>query len=94
MLGRTYRGIVLGILLLFIFAFPAFAGHLPVQLMTEDAKKINPLTGQNADQPYSPQNSCGTCHNYHAITEGAHFQQDRNVRDDDYSEKKSDTMQK
>jgi|UniRef100_A0A7C5ALL1 hypothetical protein len=47
----------------------------PFHLKTEDGKIINPLTGENADQPYSPRQTCGTCHNYEEITKGFHFQQ-------------------
>jgi len=58
-------------------ACPAFP------LRTDDGQIINPLTGQNADQPYSPRQTCGACHDYEAITRGYHFQQgwDR-IRDD------------
>lgn len=47
----------------------------PFHLKTEDGKIINPLTGENADQPYSPRQTCGACHNYEEITKGFHFQQ-------------------
>ena len=47
----------------------------PFHLKTEDGKIINPLTGENADQPYSSRQTCGACHNYDQITKGYHFQQ-------------------
>ena len=55
----------------------------PFHLKSEDGRIINPLSGENADQPYSPRQTCGACHNYDQITKGYHFQQgwDR-VRDD------------
>ncbi len=48
---------------------------VPFHLKTEDGRIINPLTGENADQPYSPRQTCGACHNYDQITKGFHFQQ-------------------
>jgi hypothetical protein len=64
--------------------------HEPFQLKTEDGKIINPLTGENADQPYSPRQSCGTanCHNYEQITKGYHFQQGWDRVKDDFNAKK------
>lgn len=76
-------------LLILLFTLPAFAAHLPIQLKTEDGKKINPLIGQNADQPYSPKNTCGSCHDYNTITEGYHFQMGWDVIDDNFNEGKS-----
>jgi hypothetical protein len=60
----------------------------PFHLKTEDGLIINPLTGENADQPYSTRQTCGACHNYDQITKGYHFQQgwDR-IRDDFKKEK-------
>ena len=38
---------------------------------------INPVKNQNANEPYSPKQTCGLagCHNYEKITKGYHFQQ-------------------
>lgn len=36
---------------------------------------INPLTGENSDQPFSTRKTCGACHDYDRITKGYHFQQ-------------------
>ena len=38
---------------------------------------INPVKSQNANEPYSPKQTCGLtgCHNYKKITKGYHFQQ-------------------
>lgn len=61
---------------------------VPFFLRTEDGKIINPLTGENADQPYSPRQTCGACHNYDEITKGYHFQQGWDRIKDDYNPKK------
>lgn len=47
----------------------------PFYLFTEDGDTINPVTGKNADKPYSPKQTCGKCHDYDKITQGFHFQQ-------------------
>jgi len=47
----------------------------PFYLFTEDGDTINPVTGKNADKPYSPRQTCGKCHDYDKITQGFHFQQ-------------------
>ena len=60
----------------------------PFHLKTDDGKIINPLTGENADQPYSTRQTCGACHNYDQITKGYHFQQGWDRIKDDYSKKK------
>lgn len=60
----------------------------PFHLKTEEGKIINPLTGENADQPYSPRQTCGACHNYEEITKGFHFQQGWDKIRDDYSQDK------
>jgi hypothetical protein len=60
----------------------------PFYLKTDDGKIINPLTGENADQPYSTRQTCGACHNYDQITKGYHFQQGWDRIKDDFSKKK------
>lgn len=60
----------------------------PFHLKTGDGKIINPLTGENADQPYSTRQTCGACHDYDKITKGYHFQQGWNVVKDDFNKKK------
>jgi len=60
---------------------PARAGGLatgvcpPFVLHDEQGRTINPVTGENADQPYSPKQTCGACHDYDKITRGYHFTQ-------------------
>jgi len=47
----------------------------PFQLRDEQGQPINPVTGENANQPYSPKQTCGACHDYDKITRGYHFTQ-------------------
>ncbi len=47
----------------------------PFNLLDEKGQIINPITGENADKPYSPRKTCGACHDYEKITEGYHFTQ-------------------
>ena len=61
---------------------------VPFPLKTEDGKIINPLTGDNADQPYSTRQTCGACHDYDKITKGYHFQQGWDRIKDDFNKKK------
>lgn len=61
---------------------------IPFHLRTEDGKIINPLTGENADQPYSPRQTCGACHKYDEIVKGYHFQQGWDRIRDDFNPKK------
>jgi len=61
---------------------------VPFYLRTADGKIINPLTGENADQPYSSRQTCGACHNYDQMTKGYHFQQGWDRIKDDFHKKK------
>ncbi len=47
----------------------------PFHLLDEKGNVINPVSGKNADEPYSTKQTCGQCHNYDRITSGYHFQQ-------------------
>jgi len=47
----------------------------PFPLLDEEGRVINPVSGENADRPYSPARTCGKCHDYGKITEGFHFTQ-------------------
>ncbi len=60
--------------------------HPPFFLRNEAGEVINPLTGENADQPYSPRQTCGAsgCHDYDTITGGYHFQQGADVISDHF----------
>jgi hypothetical protein len=56
-------------------------------LRNSEGDVINPLTGENADQPFSSRKTCGACHDYDVITKGFHFQQGWEKISDIYSEK-------
>ncbi|THB74994.1 MAG: hypothetical protein D3926_20940 [Desulfobacteraceae bacterium] len=45
----------------------------PFFLRTDQGMIINPITGENAHQPFSTRQTCGTCHDYDRITRGYHF---------------------
>ena len=79
---------VLGSLLSVTMAAARDRACVPFHLKTEDGKIINPLTGENADQPYSPRQTCGACHNYDEITKGYHFQQGWDRIKDDFNPKR------
>ncbi len=81
-----------GILLLFTFQIlvipptASFAGkHPPFYLLNSEGDIINPLTGENADQPYSTYNTCDMCHSYDDIVQGYHFQMGAKSVSDHYS---------
>jgi len=78
---------VLGVLLLATLAAARERACIPFHLKTEDGQIINPITGENADQPYSPRQTCGTCHNYDEITKGFHFQQGWDIIKDNFKPK-------
>ncbi len=68
--------IVVAILLtmLLIGANNLFGAHPNIFLYDKDFNEINPITGDNADQPFSVKVTCGLCHDYEVITSGYHFQ--------------------
>jgi len=72
------------ILTLAALACSASAQHPPVLLYDKDFKLINPLKGENANAPFSTQNTCGTCHDYATITSGYHFQMGWDKISDDF----------
>jgi len=47
----------------------------PFFLRDERGRIIDPVQRANVNQPYSPKQTCGACHNYERITQGYHFQQ-------------------
>ena len=47
----------------------------PIYLRDENGNIIDPVKGINAHVPYSPEKTCGRCHDYKKITEGYHFTQ-------------------
>lgn len=66
--------VVIGFGMAMLFSAVSHAAHpIPVTLKTYDGVDI--VAGDNV--PYSPKQSCGTCHDYDLITQGYHFQQGR-----------------
>ncbi|MDL1959882.1 MAG: hypothetical protein LWW99_11105 [Deltaproteobacteria bacterium] len=51
------------------------ATHQPFILRDEQGNAIDPIHDINTDRPYSPEQTCGECHDYNKITEGYHFTQ-------------------
>ena len=86
---RLIKCLLWGLILVIMFSYPAFAAHLSVKLKADDGSVINPLTGENADKPYSPEKTCGTCHNYNTISKGYHFQPGWDIISDDFNLKKN-----
>lgn len=60
----------------------------PIYLRDADGHIINPLSGENADRPFSTRQTCGACHDYERITSGYHFQQGWDRIRDDFSKEK------
>jgi hypothetical protein len=48
----------------------------PFYLRTDTGEIINPMTGENADQPFSTRQTCGACHDVDTISKGYHFMMD------------------
>ncbi len=67
-----------------LLALRLAAQHPPVPLYDKDFNQINPLTGENADKPFSTEKTCGTCHDYATITAGYHFQMGWDKVSDDF----------
>jgi hypothetical protein len=75
--------------LLFGMAATASAQHpFPIQLKgyAADGSVVAISPTENSTVPYSPKQTCGTCHDYTEITKGFHFQQGWDVISDDYGE--------
>ena len=47
----------------------------PIYLRDKNGNIINPVKVINDHVPYSPEKTCGKCHDYKKITEGYHFTQ-------------------
>jgi formate dehydrogenase gamma subunit len=64
---------------------PQAEQHRPFFLRNSSGEIIDPLSGRNAGDPYSPMQTCGAskCHDYTFITKGYHFEQGaESIRDD------------
>ncbi len=55
----------------------------PFFLKTDKGDIINPMTGENAGQPFSTRKTCGTCHDVDKISKGYHFMMDWDKASDD-----------
>lgn len=55
-------------------------------LKTTDGKIINPISGENAGEPYSTRQTCGSCHDYDRISKGYHFQMGWDELTDEYKD--------
>lgn len=88
MLSAKGKGNVLTILLTaaLIASLPvaAYAFHPSVTLLDKDGDIIDPISGDNADKPFSTEWTCGSCHDYDEITKGYHFQTGWNVISDTF----------
>ncbi|MCP4685165.1 MAG: hypothetical protein GY867_06905, partial [bacterium] len=84
---RCTSALILGLL---ITTCSVAAQHPPITLMDKDGEEINPIEGDNAEQPFSIEQTCGTCHDYEEITSGYHFQMGWDVIDDDYGLEKGE----
>jgi len=63
------------------------AQHPAITLYDKNFDTINPVTGENADKPFSTENTCGSCHDYETITSGYHFQMGWNKVSDEFGVK-------
>jgi len=63
---------------------PVRAYHPYIQLLEKDGELIDPVTGENAEAPFSTEQTCGLCHDYDVITQGYHFQTGWNVVSDTF----------
>jgi len=79
-----HRACLVAFAALLMLAPSAAAQHPAIYLMDVDGSLINPVRGDNADAPFSTKRTCGMCHDYDQITQGAHFQMGWDVVSDDY----------
>ena len=89
-----------GFSLIFLFTFSAFADQHPkIPLLDENGDNVIELAKQNGQKlvingvtylkghPYSPEQTCGSCHDYDAITKAYHFQIGATEVSDDFGKK-------
>ncbi|HDS01589.1 MAG TPA: formate dehydrogenase subunit gamma [candidate division Zixibacteria bacterium] len=69
---------------IFIISSMVDASHPNIFLFDKDFNEINPITGENDDQPFSTKVTCGLCHDYDIITSGYHFQHGWDVISDTF----------
>lgn len=75
-LGRTAGFLIVLTILLTGQALAVTDVCPPFYLKTDTGAVINPITGENADQPYSTRKTCGACHDVDTISNGYHFMMD------------------
>lgn len=74
MFSIIWMTVVIGFGMAMLFAAVSQAAHpIAITLKGYDGSTIT----QASTEPYSPKQSCGTCHDYDLITQGYHFQQGR-----------------
>ncbi|HOP05919.1 MAG TPA: formate dehydrogenase subunit gamma [candidate division Zixibacteria bacterium] len=62
------------------------AQHPAINLLDHNGEVIDPINGENDDQPFSTAMTCGMCHDYEEITSGYHFQMGWDVIADDFGD--------
>ncbi len=55
----------------------AFSVCPPFFLRDDTGEVIDPIHDKNVHRPYSPEKTCGVCHDYKRITSAFHFRQGR-----------------
>lgn len=75
---------VMVLALVFSFAASGMSQHPAIFLLDKNGDEINPMTGDNAHQPFSTEQTCGMCHDYEEITSGFHFQMGWDVVSDTF----------
>ncbi len=89
-----------GILLIFLPLFSVFADQHPkIPLLDENGNNVIEQAKQNGQKlvingvtyykgnPYSPEQTCGSCHDVEAITKAYHFQIGATEVSDDFGQK-------
>jgi len=84
---KKLSAIWIGLLLLLLPAFQAFAdAHPKIPLLDKNGDNVIEAAKQHGQKlvingvtyykgnPYSPEQTCGSCHDYQAITSAYHFQ--------------------
>ncbi|MCK5681285.1 hypothetical protein KAI46_10800 [bacterium] len=88
---KKFLPMIFGALLLALVPMLAAAAHPPVTLydgqgnriidQLDDSEIVTAEGGSiyKAGPPYSPKQTCGKCHDYHAVTKAYHFREGANV---------------
>jgi len=97
---KKLEGILMGLSLLLLPAFMAFADEHPkIPLLDKNGDNVIETAKQQGQKllingatyykgnPYSPEQTCGSCHDYEAITSAYHFQLGATDMGDDWGKK-------